>query len=159
MTNYVKTNSLTSESPGLVKLDSLLSEICTGKTEVKWEELQQAIMSKMSPGYSLQFADKPPMVFKGKLDSIELSVATRSGNKKVTLINNLDTYQVERNGLKSRVLESLRVSFRLLDQTILFCGNQSIFCSDKSRGVRPQVPSVSVSRYELPPCSQQKVRD
>ena len=96
MTNYVKTNSLTSDNgPGLVKLDTLLSEICSGKTEVKWEELQQAIMSKMSPGYSLQFADKPPMVFKGKLDCIELSVATRSGNKKVTLINNLDTYQVK----------------------------------------------------------------
>ena len=33
-------------------------------------------------------------VYKGKLDCIELSVATRSGNKKVTLVNNLDTYQV-----------------------------------------------------------------
>ena len=109
MTNYVKTNSLTSESPGLVKLDGLLSEICTGKTEVKWEELQQAIMSKMSPGYSLQFADKPPMVFKGKLDCIELSVATRSGNKKVTLVNNLDTYQVERNGFRFRSITFLNM--------------------------------------------------
>ena len=96
MTSYVKTHSLTSDTPGLVKLDGLLSEICTSKTEVKWEELQQAIMSKMSAGYSLQFGDKPPIVFKGKLDCIELSVATRSGNKKVTLINNLDTYQVDK---------------------------------------------------------------
>ena len=96
MTNYVKTNSLTSDSgPGLVS-DSLLSEICSGKTEIGWEELQQEIMTKMSPGYSLQFGGKPPMVFKGKLDCIELSVATRSGNKKVTLINNLDTYQVRK---------------------------------------------------------------
>ena len=68
----------------------------------------------MSPGYSLQFGGKPAQVYKGaglfisnifssrektinisgKLDCIELTVATRSGNKKVTLINNLDTYQV-----------------------------------------------------------------
>ena len=48
----------------------------------------------MSPGYSLQFADKPAQIYKGKLDCIEMTVATRSGNKKVTLINNLDTYQV-----------------------------------------------------------------
>ena len=96
MTNYVKANNLTSDTPGLVKRDALLSEIFPGKSEVKWEELQQAILSKMSPGYSLQFGDKPEIIFKGKLDCIELSVATRSGNKKVTLVNNLDTYQVWR---------------------------------------------------------------
>ena len=96
MTDYVKAHSLTSDTLGLVKRDDLLSEIFPGKTEVKWEELQQAILSKMSPGYSLQFGQQPKIIFKGKLDCIELSVATRSGNKKVTLINNLDTYQVER---------------------------------------------------------------
>ena len=53
------------------------------------------IVFRMSPGYSLQFADKPAQIYKGKLDCIEMTVATRSGNKKVTLINNLDTYQVK----------------------------------------------------------------
>ena len=109
MTNYVKANNLTSDTPGLVKRDALLSEIFPGKTEVKWEELQQAILNKMSPGYSLQFGDKPQIVFKGKLDCIELSVATRSGNKKVTLINNLDTYQVRR---RVSLSEFLNISFR-----------------------------------------------
>ena len=42
----------------------------------------------------------PAQVYKGKLDPIELSVATRSGNKKVTLVNNLDTFQVEFQGDK-----------------------------------------------------------
>ena len=56
--------------------------------------LQAAILAKMSPGYSLQFGATPAQVYKGKLDPVELTVATRSGNKKVTLINNLDTYQV-----------------------------------------------------------------
>ena len=82
------------EASGKHVITVLLSEIFPGKNEVKWEELQQAILSKMSPGYSLRFGDKPEIIFKGKLDCIELSVATRSGNKKVTLVNNLDTYQV-----------------------------------------------------------------
>ena len=51
-------------------------------------------VSKMSPGYSMQFQGEPANQYKGKLDPVELTTATRSGNKKVTLINNLDTYQV-----------------------------------------------------------------
>jgi len=49
----------------------------------------------MSPAYSLKFGDTPAQLYKGKLDPVELTVATRSGNKKVTLINNLDTYQID----------------------------------------------------------------
>ena len=137
MTNYVKANNLTSDTPGLVKRDEILSEIFPGKSEVKWEDLQQAILSKMSPGYSLQFGQQPKIIFKGKLDCIELSVATRSGNKKVTLINNLDTYQV-----KFR-----RVSLE----------NLLTFSSDQSGGVRPQVPSLPFSRNQSPSCPEQKV--
>ena len=44
----------------------------------------------MSPGYALQFGQVPPKVQKGKLDPIEISVGTRSGNKKVTLVHNLE---------------------------------------------------------------------
>ena len=115
MTDYVKAHSLTSDTPGLVKRDDLLSEIFPGKTEVKWEELQQAILNKMSPGYSLQFGQQPKIIFKGKLDCIELSVATRSGNKKVTLINNLDTYQVKVSESFSR--EFMNISFRSIQRS------------------------------------------
>ena len=115
MTDYVKAHSLTSDTPGLVKRDDVLSEIFPGKTEVKWEELQQAILSKMSPGYSLQFGQQPKIIFKGKLDCIELSVATRSGNKKVTLINNLDTYQVKVSESFSR--EFMNISFRSIQRS------------------------------------------
>ena len=95
LTNYVKNNDLKAETGGLIKMDPLLGEIVPGKAEkMSWEDAQSAILAKMSPGYSLQFGDTPAQVYKGKLDPIELTVATRSGNKKVTLINNLDTFQV-----------------------------------------------------------------
>jgi len=100
LTEYVKTNQLKSDTPGLVRLDELLAEVVLAKgdnssKEMKWEDLQQFVISKMSPGYSLQFQGQPPSQFKGKLDPVELTTATRSGNKKVTLVNNLDTYQVD----------------------------------------------------------------
>ena len=52
-------------------------------------------------------------VYKGKLDCIELSVATRSGNKKVTLVNNLDTYQVTTPPGQSVVVPQIDYSVKL----------------------------------------------
>jgi len=100
LTEYVKSNQLRSETPGMVRMDDLLAEIVLAKgdnstKEMKWEELQQFTISKMSPGYSLQFQGEPACQYKGKLDPVELTTATRSGNKKVTLVNNLDTYQID----------------------------------------------------------------
>jgi len=96
LTNYVKTNELKGDAGGFVKLDAVLKEISSCKGEqVAWEELQQNILSKMSPAYSLKFGDTPAQIYKGKLEPVELTVATRSGNKKVTLINNLDTYKID----------------------------------------------------------------
>ena len=120
MTDYVKTNQLKSDTPGLVRLDELLADVVMAKgdnssKEMKWEELQQFTISKMSPGYSLQFQGQPASQFKGKLDPVELTTATRSGNKKVTLINNLDTYQVLLDDYSSRARNS---NFRLTRQSL-----------------------------------------
>ena len=46
LTDYVKTNQLRSDTPGLVRLDELLAEVVLAKgdnstKELKWEELQQ----------------------------------------------------------------------------------------------------------------------
>jgi len=100
LTEYVKANQLKSETPGMVRMDELLAEVVMAKgdnssKEIKWEELQEFTIAKMSPGYSLQFHGEPASQFKGKLDPVELTTATRSGNKKVTLVNNLDTYQID----------------------------------------------------------------
>ena len=63
LTNYVKDNDLKSEVGGFVKLDPLLGDLVPGKSDkASWEELQQCILSKMSPGYSLKFGDKPAQV-------------------------------------------------------------------------------------------------
>ena len=63
LTGYVKANDLKAEAGGFVKLDPVLGELVPGQADtVGWEELQQAVLAKMSPGYSLQFGDKPAQV-------------------------------------------------------------------------------------------------
>ena len=52
-------------------------------------------ISKMSYGYSLSIKGYPPSVNKGKLEMIEMSIASRSGNKKVTLVHNLDIFKID----------------------------------------------------------------
>ena len=49
----------------------------------------------MSKGYSIQYgSESQPIVMKGKLDLIEMTLGNRSGNKKVTLIHNLDVFGI-----------------------------------------------------------------
>ena len=78
----------------------MLAGIVLGKGEngvvsMRYEDLTARIQAKMSQGYSLQFAgDAKASVHKGKLESIELSTAKRSGNKSVTLIHNLEVFRI-----------------------------------------------------------------
>jgi translation initiation factor 2D len=97
--DYVKVKGLQAER-GQVRLDELLAEVVLAKGDnstacIKWEDLITFVVNKMSPGYSLQFQDQPALEFKGRLEPVELGTATRSGNKKVTLVNNLETYHID----------------------------------------------------------------
>jgi translation initiation factor 2D len=62
---------------------------------LQWEKLSSRVTAKMSSGYSLTFKGLPPTVHKGKLELIELTVGSRSGNKKVTLVHNLDVFGID----------------------------------------------------------------
>jgi len=98
---YVKENGL--QDPvhkSIVKLDPILAEIVLVKgenhvVEMKWDDLSTRVQDRMSDGYSLQFPGQPAEVRKGKLDPVELTTASRSGNKKITLIYNLETYGID----------------------------------------------------------------
>lgn len=99
--NYVTENGLQHpEDKTIVNLDPVLAQAVLVKGEnnvvtFKWEKLHGRIQSKMSKGYAIQYGlDSRPLVMKGKLDLIEMTIGNRSGNKKVTLIQNLDVYGI-----------------------------------------------------------------
>ena len=72
-------------------LDAVLSDALLNKGErdvshLTWDQLFVRCMEKMSAIHRITYPGKDAIIVKGKLQPIALSVATRSGNKKV---NNL----------------------------------------------------------------------
>ena len=90
-----------------VTLNPILAGIVLGKGEnsvvsLTWEEVYNRVLQKMPPGYSMEFPAKkgsknPPVVLfqKGNVPCIDMTVVTRSGNKKVTLIHNLEKFKID----------------------------------------------------------------
>ncbi len=100
--NYVYDNNLTiPDNQKQVNLDPILAEAVLVKGEnnvvtFDWSKLHSRITAKMTRGTAINFNDgNGPIVQKGKLDLVEMLVAKRSGNKKVTLIHNLDVYGIK----------------------------------------------------------------
>ncbi|CAH2055994.1 unnamed protein product, partial [Iphiclides podalirius] len=95
LTEYVKARGLNSaQQRGALSLDPLLAKVA-GQQEhetIKWEGLMNAVLNKMTPSTELQYSDGTVKIIKSKLEPIKMQVATRSGNKKVTLVSNLESY-------------------------------------------------------------------
>lgn len=90
------------DDPSMVRLDPVLKIIIAqGVTDevpdvVKWEEVMNRVLQKMSKTFKITnknavFAQKEK---KGKLPLIDIHVANKAGNKKVTLVNNLEAYGI-----------------------------------------------------------------
>ncbi|KAJ8720484.1 hypothetical protein PYW08_005949 [Mythimna loreyi] len=93
LTEYVKSRGLDA-GRGAVTLDAALAKL-TGKPvqdSVKWDVLMSAVQSKMTPSTEMRFADGSVKLSKTKLEPVRMQVATRSGNKKVTLVSNLEQF-------------------------------------------------------------------
>ncbi|XP_054714541.1 eukaryotic translation initiation factor 2D-like [Uloborus diversus] len=113
--HYVKENSLQSEqNPREVVLDPILCDCVAKKNDIKdvmtWDELQDLIVSKMPHAYQVGFDDKDPVVKKGKLEPITVTIDTRTGNKKVTLIQNLEIYGINPEKLAQHVQVAVAAS-------------------------------------------------
>lgn len=91
--HHVKIHNLQTPN-GLVILDGLFSKI-VGRPEqdrIRWDELMMHVESKMTACTEMTFADRTVKTVKTKLEPIKMQVATRSGNKKVTLVSNLEAF-------------------------------------------------------------------
>ncbi|XP_026751619.2 eukaryotic translation initiation factor 2D [Galleria mellonella] len=95
LTEYVKSRALAApQHRAAVTLDARLANI-VGRPEqefIKWEELMSGVQNKMTSSTEMRFADGSVKLIKSKLEPIKMQVATRSGNKKVTLVSNLESF-------------------------------------------------------------------
>lgn len=100
LTSYVKKENIQKiDDPSSVTLDPILAHSILNRNEyidhLKWEELYSRCFAKMSNAYEVKLSDNRKITGKGTIPPIEITTAQRSGNKKVTLVYNLEIYGIE----------------------------------------------------------------
>lgn len=141
---YVQANNLQQPNNKVeVNLDPVLASVVLVKGEnsvvtMRWDDLNSRVQAKMSDGYALEFpGSSGPSVHKGKLEPITLTTATRSGNKKVTLIHNLEPFRINPTELARKCQVGVAASTSVHEAPnkkngsveVLVQGNQTVFVS------------------------------
>ncbi|XP_036057836.1 eukaryotic translation initiation factor 2D isoform X5 [Onychomys torridus] len=100
--DYAKKNSLVdADNRNLVKLDPVLCDCILEKNEqhsvmkLPWDCLLTRCLQNMQPAYQVTFPGQEPILKKGKLSPIDITLAQKAYNKKVTVVRNLETYGLD----------------------------------------------------------------
>ncbi|CAO2636790.1 Eukaryotic translation initiation factor 2D [Lemmus lemmus] len=100
--DYAKRNNLVdADNKNLVKLDPILCDCLLEKNEqhvvmkLPWDGLLTRCLQNMQPAYQVTFLGQEPILKKGKLCPIDITLAQKSYNKKVTVVRNLETYGLD----------------------------------------------------------------
>nr|KAF6360163.1 hypothetical protein mMyoMyo1_011116 [Myotis myotis] len=100
--NYAKKNDLVdADNKNLVHLDPILCDCILEKSEqhivmkLPWDSLLTRCLEKLQPAYQVTFPGQEPIVKKGKICPIDITLAQRASNKKVTVVWNLETYSLD----------------------------------------------------------------
>ncbi|XP_070122685.1 eukaryotic translation initiation factor 2D isoform X2 [Equus przewalskii] len=100
--SYAKKNDLVdADNKNLVKLDPILCDCILEKDEqhtvmkLPWDSLLTRCLEKLQPAYQVTFPGQEPIVKKGKICPIDITLAQRASNKKVTVVRNLEAYGLD----------------------------------------------------------------
>ncbi|KAF7467790.1 hypothetical protein GHT09_000828 [Marmota monax] len=100
--DYAKKNELVdTHNKNLVKLDPILCDCILEKDEqhtvvkLPWDSLLTRCLEKLQPAYQVTFPGQEPIVKKGKICPIDITLAQRASNKKVTVVRNLEPYGLD----------------------------------------------------------------
>lgn len=146
--SYVKENELQDpDDKSSVKMDPRLSDAAACSSEkLSWEELFSRVMSRMQPAHEVTPADGGrPTVHRGALPPISFTVAQRTGNKKVTLVEGLESYGIDVANLAHEVQVGVAASVSVTPlangkQQLLVQGNQVAFMERLLTGSSYGVP-------------------
>nr|XP_033773810.1 eukaryotic translation initiation factor 2D isoform X2 [Geotrypetes seraphini] len=102
--------------PDFVTINPILCDCALEKSEqsdvakLKWEDLLSRCMERLQPFHQLSFHGQEPMIRKGSLDPIDIIVAQRASNKKVTLIKNLELYGLDPHSVAAVLQQRVQAS-------------------------------------------------
>ncbi|XP_051760089.1 eukaryotic translation initiation factor 2D-like isoform X1 [Ctenopharyngodon idella] len=102
ITDYVKKNDLVHETnKNYVNINPALCDCLLEKSEyhevetLKWDDLFSRTLIRMQACHEVLFPGQPPVVKKGQMEPIDITVASRGSNKKVTVIKNLEAFGLD----------------------------------------------------------------
>ncbi|NWI17527.1 EIF2D factor, partial [Crypturellus soui] len=115
--NYVKANELVDETnKNFVKVNAILCDCLLDKSEqdeitnLKWDDLLSRCLERLQPLHQVTFFGQEPVVRKGNIEPISITIAQRSSNKKVTIIKNLELYGLDPQGVASILQQRVQAS-------------------------------------------------
>jgi len=100
VTGYVKEKELVNPSnKKLINLDPLLTDVLFNKGQhqdtANWDGIMTRMLQTMNPCHEVTCPGEEPVIRKGKMDSVEVSIENRMGNKKVTVVKNLESFGID----------------------------------------------------------------
>ncbi|KAK9514829.1 hypothetical protein VZT92_025516 [Zoarces viviparus] len=120
VTEYVKDNELVDENnKNYVTINPTLCDCLLEKSEyqevesLKWDDLFSRALARMQECYEVVFPGHAPIRKKGHIEPIDISVASRGSNKKVTLIKNLDVYGLDPAAVATALQRRVQASSNL----------------------------------------------
>ncbi|KAL8179072.1 UNVERIFIED_CONTAM: Eukaryotic translation initiation factor 2D [Gekko kuhli] len=115
--SYVKINELVDETnKNFVKVNPILCDCLLNKSEqdeiskLKWDDLLSRCLNQLQPFHQVTFAGQEPIVRKGNIDPIDITIAQRSSNKKVTIIKNLELYGLDPQAIANILQQKVQAS-------------------------------------------------
>ncbi|XP_068842071.1 eukaryotic translation initiation factor 2D isoform X4 [Capricornis sumatraensis] len=115
--NYAKENELVdADNKNLVKLDPILCDCVLEKGEqhtvmkLPWESLLSRCLEKLQPAYQVTFPGQEPIVKKGRICPIDITLAQRASNKKVTVVRNLEAYGLDPRSVAATLQQRCQAS-------------------------------------------------
>ncbi|XP_067096201.1 eukaryotic translation initiation factor 2D isoform X1 [Osmerus mordax] len=117
ITDFVKRNELVDENnKNYVLINPTLCDCLLEKSEyheveaLKWDDLFSRTLDKMQQCHQMVFPGCAPVIKKGHIEPIDISVASRGSNKKVTLIKNLELYGLDPTAVSAALQRRVQAS-------------------------------------------------
>ncbi|XP_077464453.1 eukaryotic translation initiation factor 2D isoform X1 [Stigmatopora argus] len=117
VTEYVKKNDLVDEkNKNYVRINPILCDCLLEKSEyqdidaLKWDDLFSRTMGRMQVCSQIVFPGQPAVLKKGHIEPIDVSVASRGSNKKVTMIKNLEVYALDPSAVATALQHRVQAS-------------------------------------------------
>ncbi|XP_069800692.1 eukaryotic translation initiation factor 2D [Dendropsophus ebraccatus] len=114
---YVKTNELVHpDNKNFVTVNPIICDCLLDKCEqndvtcLKWDDLVTRCIERMQHSHQVTFPGRPPVIRKGNIEPIDINVAQRASNKKVTMIKNLELYAIDPSSFASLLQQKVQAS-------------------------------------------------